>query len=151
MNINFEIDKWNNININYKYKIETINNVKYLCYDKKNKDLKNLSFTMDTNEIMKKAMIFVIICVLGIGGIMWHKDAMVDNLSEYITNKGLEQAFGTSDYEEIIKNKVMSEKKEVLDVAFSEDENGNHVAYLYLENGNVIINKFDSNWNYIES
>ena len=101
--------------------------------------------------IMKKAMIFVIICVLGIGGIMWHKDAMVDNLSEYITNKGLEQAFGTNDYEEIIKNKVMSEKKEVLDVAFSEDENGNHVAYLYLENGNVIINKFDSNWNYIES
>lgn len=100
---------------------------------------------------MKKAMIFVIICVLGIGGIMWHKDAMVDNLSEYITNKGLEQAFGTSDYEEIIKNKVMSEKKEVLDVTLSEDENGNHVAYLYLENGNVIINKFDSNWNYIES
>ena len=98
---------------------------------------------------MKKAIIIVIMCVLGVGAIICNRDAMTDHLTNYIRDKGLEKAFGTSDCEEIVRNEVKSEVKEVLDVAFSEDEYGNHVAYVYLENGNVIIGKFDSNWNYI--
>ena len=80
MNINFEIDKWNDISLNYKYKIETINNVKYLCYDEKNNDLKNLSFTMDTDEIMKKAMIDL----LNIGKVLYYNED--DDIDEMIVS-----------------------------------------------------------------
>ena len=98
---------------------------------------------------MKKAIIFIVICVICVMAIVCNRDAMVDGLTEYICNEGFEKAFGTNDYEEIIRNKVMSEKEEVLDVAFSEDENGNHIAIIYLENNDVIIREFDSNWNCI--
>ena len=98
---------------------------------------------------MKKLIVFVIICVLGVGAIVCNRDAMTASLTDYICNEGIEKAFGTNDYEEIIRNKVMSEKEEVLDVAFSEDENGNHIAVIYLENNDVIIREFDSNWNCI--
>ena len=51
MNVNFEINQWFDKGIQIKYELKNIKNKKYLCYDPKSKDYKDLSFTLEDYEI----------------------------------------------------------------------------------------------------
>lgn len=78
MNVNFEINQWFDKGIQIKYELKNIKNKKYLCYDPKSKDYKDLSFTLEDYEIATKAMIDI----LNIGKVIYYKEN--ENIEELI-------------------------------------------------------------------
>ena len=88
---------------------------------------------------MKKFIVaMVVVMVVALGGMFIFKD----NLTEYITNAGVEQAFGTTDTYEIIKEELLKQDG-VEDVTYKILPSG--AEYVIEHSGNVRIIKYFSN------
>ena len=88
---------------------------------------------------MKKIIVaMVVVMVVALGGMFIFKD----NLTEYITNAGVEQAFGTTDTYEIIKEELLK-KEGVENVTYKILPTG--AEYVIKHSGNITIIKFVSN------
>ena len=88
---------------------------------------------------MKKFIVaMVVVMVVALGGMFIFRD----NFTEYITNAGVEQAFGTTDTYEIIKEELLKEQG-VEDVTYKILPSG--AEYVIKHSGNITIIKFVSN------
>ena len=88
---------------------------------------------------MKKFIVaMVVVMVVALGGMFIFKD----NLTECITNAGVEQAFGTTDTYEIIKEELLKEEG-VEDVTYKILPTG--AEYVIEHSGNIRIIRFFSN------
>lgn len=88
---------------------------------------------------MKKIIVaIVVVMVVALGGMFIFKD----NLTEYITNAGVEQAFGETDTYEIIKEELLKQEG-VENVTYKILPSG--AEYVIEHSGNITIIKFVSN------
>ena len=88
---------------------------------------------------MKKFIVaMVVVMVVALGGMFIFRD----NLTEYITNAGVEQAFGTTDTYEIIKEELLKEQG-VEDVTYKILPSG--AEYVIEHSGNIMIIKWFTN------
>ena len=88
---------------------------------------------------MKKFIVaMVVVMVVALGGMFIFRD----NLTEYITNAGVEQAFGTTDTYEIIKEELLKQEG-VEDVTYKILPSG--AEYVIKHSGNIMITRFFSN------
>ena len=88
---------------------------------------------------MKKFIVaMVIVMVVALGGTFIFRD----NLTEYITNAGVEQAFGTTDTYEIIKEELLKQEG-VQNVSYKVYPTG--AEYVIEHSGNIRIIRFFSN------
>lgn len=88
---------------------------------------------------MKKIIVTMVVFVtVALGGMFIFKD----NLTEYITNAGVEQAFGTTDTYEIIKEELLKQEG-VQNVSYKILPSG--AEYVIEHSGNIRIIRFFSN------
>ena len=88
---------------------------------------------------MKKIIVaMVVVMVVALGGMFIFRD----NLTEYITNAGVEQAFGETDTYEIIKEELLKEQG-VEDVTYKILPSG--AEYVIEHSSNIRIIKYFSN------
>ena len=88
---------------------------------------------------MKKFIVaMVVVMVVALGGMFMFRD----KLTECITNAGVEQAFGTTDTYEIIKEELLK-KEGVENVTYKILPSG--AEYVIEHSGNITIIKFVSN------
>ena len=88
---------------------------------------------------MKKFIVaMVVVMAVALGGMFIFKD----NLTEYITNAGVEQAFGTTDTYEIIKEELLKQEG-VEDVTYKILPSG--AEYVIKHSGNIRIIRYFSN------
>ena len=88
---------------------------------------------------MKKIIVaMVVVMVVALGGMFIFKD----NLTEYIANAGVEQAFGTTDTYEIIKEELLKQEG-VQNVSYKVYPTG--AEYVIEHSGNIRIIRFFSN------
>ena len=88
---------------------------------------------------MKKIIVaMVVVMVVALGGMFIFKD----NLTEYIANAGVEQAFGTTDTYEIIKEELLKQEG-VQNVSYKILPSG--AEYVIEHSGNIRIIRFFSN------
>ena len=88
---------------------------------------------------MKKFIVAMVAFVtVALGGMFIFKD----NLTEYITNAGVEQAFGTTDTYEIIKEELLKQEG-VQNVSYKILPSG--AEYVIEHSGNVMIIRYFSN------
>ena len=88
---------------------------------------------------MKKFVVaMVVVMVVALGGMLIFRD----NLTEYITNAGVEQAFGTTDTYEIIKEELLKQKG-VENVSYKVYPTG--AEYVIEHSGNIRIIRWFTN------
>lgn len=87
---------------------------------------------------MKKIIVVMVVLMVALGGMFIFRD----NLTEYITNAGVEQAFGTTDTYEIIKEELLKQEG-VQNVSYKILPSG--AEYVIKHSGNITIIKFVSN------
>ena len=88
---------------------------------------------------MKKFIVAMVVFVtVALGGMLIFKD----NLTEYITNAGVEQAFGTTDTYEIIKEELLK-KEGVENVSYKVYPTG--AEYVIEHSGNIRIIRWFTN------
>ena len=88
---------------------------------------------------MKKFIVAMVVFVtVALGGMFIFKD----NLTEYITNAGVEQAFGTTDTYEIIKEELLKQEG-VQNVSYKVYPTG--AEYVIEHSGNIRIIKWITN------
>ena len=88
---------------------------------------------------MKKFIVAMVVFVtVALGGMFMFKD----NLTEYITNAGVEQAFGTTDTYEIIKEELLKQEG-VQNESYKILPSG--AEYVIEHSGNITIIEFVSN------
>ena len=87
---------------------------------------------------MKKFIVAIVVMVVALGGMFIFKD----NLTEYITNAGVEQAFRTTDTYEIIKEELLKQEG-VQNVSYKVYPTG--AEYVIEHSGNIRIIKWFTN------
>ena len=88
---------------------------------------------------MKKFIVaMVVVMVVALGGMLIFRDI----LTECITNAGVEQAFGTTDTYEIIKEELLQQKG-VEDVSYKVYPTG--AEYVIKHSGNIMIIRWFTN------
>ena len=88
---------------------------------------------------MKKFIVaMVVVMAVALGGMF----ILRDNLTEYITNAGVEQAFGTTDTYEIIKEELLKQEG-VQNVSYKVYPTG--AEYVIEHSGNIRIIKWITN------
>ena len=88
---------------------------------------------------MKKIIVAMVVFVtVALGGMFIFKD----NLTEYITNTGIEQAFGTTDTYEIIKEELLKQEG-VQNVSYKVYPTG--AEYVIEHSGNIRIIRWFTN------
>ena len=87
---------------------------------------------------MKKIIVVMVVLMVALGGMFIFRDT----LTEYIVNAGVEQAFGTTDTYEIIKEELLK-KEGVENVTYKVLPTG--AEYVIEHSGNIRIIRFFSN------